>query len=482
MTGIKKALSWTFASSYLTIFIRFTSVAIVARLLTPDEIGIFSIALAGFGFLQIFRDFGVGTYIIQHKNLKPTDLAATYAVSLMICWFLAIVAYFSADAIGTFYGRHEIAEIFELLALNLILIPFGTINLALLKRKRMFKNIAMIDVCSATLSSMSVVIFAYNGYSYLSPALGSIVGCLTTVVISNIYRQKELPFLPSLKGIREVFKFGSLISTSNIITHISQTGPELIIGKTLGIEAVAFFNKGASTAQLINRLILKSVRTVSGPFFAEYYRNNIGKLSVLFLKFQDYIVVTAWPFLIFIGYFSHETIFLLYGPQWTTTAELLPYFCFIIAMGCPLALGNQLLINTGYVKIQLLIVTILAVLKILIVFLASFYSLKVTIILLMVIPIIRIFLFIPALNKIFPLSFSILKKSIIKWLAISFCYFIFIVLINNLLSTYVVNSVYNMLPIGVSAVAFWIYLLYIFKHPLLYEVQTILKNIRARIT
>ena len=478
MTSIKKALSWTFASNYLTIFIRFFSVAVVARLLSPDEIGIFSIALAGFGFLQIFRDFGVGIYIVQHKNLKPTDLAATYAVSLMICWFLAVVAYFSADVIGTFYGRYEIAEIFKYLAFNLMLIPFGTVNLSLLKRKRMFKHIAMIDVSSATLSSLSVVIFAYNGYSYLSPALGSIVGCLTTVLISNIFRQKELPFLPSLKGINQVFKFGSLISSSNIVTHISQTGPELIIGKTFGIEAVAFFNKGASTAQLVNRFILKSVSSVSSPFFAEYFRTDISKLSVLFLKFQDYIVVTAWPFLIFIAYFSHETMLLLYGPQWTTTAELLPYFCFIIAMGCPLALGNQLLANTGHVKKQLSIVTTLTILKIFIVIIASIYgNLKITAILLMMLPIIRIFLFMPALNSVFPLSFSLLKVSITKWFAISFCYFAFIVFCDNLLSTYVIDSVYNVIPIGLIAAGLWVYLLYIFKHPLFGELKPILNKL-----
>jgi O-antigen/teichoic acid export membrane protein len=477
VAGIKNALSWSFASNYLMIMVRFASVVIVARLLTPEEIGIFSIALAGFGFLQIFRDFGVGTYIVQHRNLKPKDLAATYAVSLMICWFLALVAYFSADAIGAFYGRHEVTEIFELLVINLILIPFGTINLALIKRKRMFKHIAMIDVCSATLSSISVVIFAYNGYGYLSPALGSIVGCLTTVVISNIFRQKELPFLPSFRGIGDVFKFGSFISTSNIVTHISQTGPELIIGKTLGIEAVAFFNKGSSTAQLINRLILKSVRAVASPFFAEYHRNNINKLSVLFLKFQDYIVTTAWPFLIFIGYFSHETMFILYGPQWTTTAELLPYFCFIIAMSCPLALGNQLLVNTGHVKMQLLIVTILAVLKMLVVIFASFYSLKMTVTLMLMLPIIRIFIFIPAINRVFPMSFSLLKTSILKWLGISLCYFAFIVLFDRLLSAYVINSVYNVLSIGLGSSVLWVYLLYLFKHPLFDEIKPVMQKL-----
>ncbi|MFQ3189261.1 MAG: O-antigen/teichoic acid export membrane protein [Paraglaciecola sp.] len=478
MNGIKKALSWSFASNYLMILVRFASVAIVARLLTPDEIGIFSIAMAGFGFLQMFRDFGVGSYIIQHKNLKPSDLAATFSVSLIICWCLAALSFVSADAIGDFYGRDEVAVIFKFLAINLIIIPFGTINLALLSRKRMFKHLAILNVCSAVIGSMSVVVAAYQGYSYLSPAIGSIAGCLATVVVSNIFRQKELPFLPGRKGIKEVLKFGSLISTSNIVDHLSQTGPELIIGKTLGIEAVAFFNKGSATAQLMNRLILSSVRGVAGPFFAEYNRNNTEKLKSVFLKFQDYIVVLAWPFLIFLGYFADESMLILYGPQWSATAELLPYFCIGLALSCPFALTNQLLISTGNVKANLSLQTKITLLKLLVVVLASTYSLKLTVTLLMILPLIRMCLIAPLLKEILQVSIFSLKDNLIKWLAIAGCFFVFLFISDQALKYYGLKSVVNIFIIGPTSLGLWLYLLFMFNHPLFEECRPVLDKLK----
>jgi len=209
--SVKKALSWSFASNYLTVFVRFVSVVWVARLLTPEEIGLFSIALAGFGFLQIFRDFGIGQYIIQHKNLKPEYIRAAFAMSITICWLLATLTYVFSDIVADFYGREEVAGVFKILALNLVFIPFGTLNLSMLKRKLMFKQVAIIDVFSAVVGSMSVVVFAYYGSSYLSPAFGSLMGCITTIVVSNVFRQPETPWLPGLKGIRNVFNFGALM-------------------------------------------------------------------------------------------------------------------------------------------------------------------------------------------------------------------------------------------------------------------------------
>ena len=80
MKTFKLSLGWSFGSTYFNQMIRFISVIWVARLLTPDEIGVFSIALAGFGFLQVFRDFGIGTYLVQHKQLNKAVVASALSV------------------------------------------------------------------------------------------------------------------------------------------------------------------------------------------------------------------------------------------------------------------------------------------------------------------------------------------------------------------------------------------------------------------
>jgi O-antigen/teichoic acid export membrane protein len=266
MKTFKLSLGWSFGSTYFNQMIRFISVIWVARLLTPDEIGVFSIALAGFGFLQVFRDFGIGTYLVQHKQLNKAVVASALSVCMVICWCLAAIAYLSSDAIGSFYGRTEVAEIFSLLAINLLIIPFGTINLAILKRKLMFKQVAIIDAFSAIVSSICVV-----------------------------------TLFPGLHGIKNVFKFGSLMSTSNIIKQIESTGPELIIGKFMGMESVALFNRGFSTAKLFNRFVLRSIRKISGAYFAEFNRKNQETLRSSFIKLQDYIVIVSWPFFAFLS-------------------------------------------------------------------------------------------------------------------------------------------------------------------------------------
>ncbi|MCC2614864.1 oligosaccharide flippase family protein [Aestuariibacter halophilus] len=480
MTSVKTSLSWTFASNYLNMFIRFFAVAITARLLTPDEIGIFSIALAGFGFIQIFRDFGIGSYIVQKKTLSSDDLGAAFTVSICICWFLAAVTLLFSKALGTFYGREEVTVIFQLLAINLVIIPFGTINLSLLKRKLKFKNVAIIEVCSAIVGSGSVIVFAYMGYSYKSLAFGSIAGCLATVVVSNIFRQPELPFLPGFKGVKSVLKFGSILSTSNIMTQIDEAGPELIIGKVSGMESVAFFNKGYSTANLFDRFIFKAVRSISGAYFAAYNRENLNRLRTAFMQMQDYIVVVSWPFFIFLGFYADESIRLLYGDQWAVSAALLPYCCFFIAINSVFALFDQLLINTGHVKKQLGIVNKVMLLKLAIVLYAAHQSLELLVMLLMIVPLVRILILKSALRDVLELELSAYSSHLKIWALLSGGFFTALYGIHTLLVSGGLSGIPLLLCAGVLMAVVWVTLVMALRHPLRDELNGIFRKLLKR--
>ena len=471
MKSFKNSLGWSFGSNYFNLMIRFISVAWVARLLTPDEIGVFSIAMAAFGFLQVFRDFGIGTYLVQHKRLIKPIVASALTVCIGICWCLAAIAYLSSDAIGSFYGRTEVAEIFSLLAINLLIIPFGTINLAILKRKLMFKQVAIIDAFSAIVSSICVVTFAYQGFSYLSPALGSIAGCGATVIASNLFRQKEMPLFPGLHGIKNVFKFGSLMSTSNIIKQIESTGPELIIGKFMGMESVALFNRGFSTAKLFNRFVLRSIRKISGAYFAEFNRKNQETLRSSFIKLQDYIVIVSWPFFAFLSIYAYETITVLYGNQWVFSAKLLPYFCLFIAVKSSFSLFDQLLINTGRVKTHLSILYKVILIQTLIVLYAATKSLELIAMMMIAAPILRVVLISRAIKDVLGVNLSYLKSKSVIWISITSIFSILIYLFKIAMLALGAPKFVSLLAALGFAFVCWLCLIYLFKHPIFDEVK-----------
>ena len=61
MSTVRQALAFSFLERYLTLAIALGSSMVIARLLTPAEIGVFSVTMAFVGIAQVLRDFGVAS-------------------------------------------------------------------------------------------------------------------------------------------------------------------------------------------------------------------------------------------------------------------------------------------------------------------------------------------------------------------------------------------------------------------------------------
>ena len=74
MTVVRKALLFSFAERYLAIVIGLASNLVIARLLTPLEIGVYSVSLAVISIAQVLRDFGVAGYLVQERELNEDHI------------------------------------------------------------------------------------------------------------------------------------------------------------------------------------------------------------------------------------------------------------------------------------------------------------------------------------------------------------------------------------------------------------------------
>ena len=89
MSLVRNSLYVSFIENYTITFFQFVSSVIIARILTPAEIGIFSIAVLMSGLAGTVRDFGVTQYLIQEKELTQEKIRAAMALSIVVGWCLA---------------------------------------------------------------------------------------------------------------------------------------------------------------------------------------------------------------------------------------------------------------------------------------------------------------------------------------------------------------------------------------------------------
>jgi O-antigen/teichoic acid export membrane protein len=98
------------ADSYLSVMLQLASTMIIARVLTPAEVGIFAVAAVFSGLAGMFRDLGMAEYLIQEKNLTRQKVAAAMTLNIVVSWSMAATLVLGAPWAGDFYRNEGIAR------------------------------------------------------------------------------------------------------------------------------------------------------------------------------------------------------------------------------------------------------------------------------------------------------------------------------------------------------------------------------------
>lgn len=118
--------------------IGFASAMILARLMIPSEVGVFSIAAALNGLVSSPRDFGVSAHLIRSPKLDRAKIAASYGVMIVVSWSLALIIALASPLAATLCRDARVGDLMLILALNLMLVPFGALTMAYLTREMQF--------------------------------------------------------------------------------------------------------------------------------------------------------------------------------------------------------------------------------------------------------------------------------------------------------------------------------------------------------
>lgn len=163
MPSLRRSLSITFLASNGATAVNFLVTIVLARLLTPAENGIFSIAYVLVSVAHIFRDFGVATYLVQEKDLTPEKIRSISGVLFASSWTTAVILYSLSGVAADYYRQPGVEKVIEVLALGFVFIPFGAITHNLLTRELKAREQAIASILGVTVFATSSIVLAWPG-------------------------------------------------------------------------------------------------------------------------------------------------------------------------------------------------------------------------------------------------------------------------------------------------------------------------------
>lgn len=470
MADVRTSLYISFAEKYFTTFIQFVSAVLIARLLTPEQIGIFSVAVVIIGFAHMVRDFGVSNFIVQEKHLDTYKIRAAFTVTMLIAWTVALVLLAISPLLASFFEKGALIQLVAVLSLNFWLIPFSSVIFGLLRRSLNFKALFWINTLSTLASSTTGVLMAYFDYGFMSLAWGTVAGSTVTVIACASFKPSTATYKPGLKGIKKVLSFGTKSSVASMAVEVGQNSPDLVIGKLIGFESVGFFSRAMGLATLFNKLIMSAVQSVALPFFADINRST-NKLDSAVAKSINYLLCLAWPFYGFMAIYAEEIILVLYGDQWGESVIITQILCLVFCIRIVPSISSWILIAVGKVGRNMTGRLVWELSALLFIIPAAFVGLNWVAFGLVLSNIIGLILFVYFLIDQKVISLNTLTKVVSRNFVLSFTLLASTFFIKILLDSFITTDFIVLLLGGCIFCFNFLILLFTFSHPLDHEIR-----------
>lgn len=346
----RNSLFYSFLDRYASLVISLVSSMVIARLLTPAEIGVFSVTMVLLFFVHTVRDMGAGQYLVQERDLTTERIRAVWAVQLGLGLGLACLVLLASYPVAIFYKEPRMLNIMLVLSLNYAVNPFGSLTYAWLAREMRFESIALMRFLSVLSGALVSVWLAWHNFGPISLAYGSLASTVINALVSVYFRPKFFPWLPGVGEIKRVLSFGSKLTGSTFISVMSNSAPELLLGKLQDLTAVGLYSRSTGLVNMFYRLFVDAVSGVCLPWFAKQSRAGESIVDP-FLKATAYVTAFGWSFCLAVVCLAHPIVRAMYGNQWDQSVDPARLLSVAIALNVPAALCGSALLSSGAIAV-----------------------------------------------------------------------------------------------------------------------------------
>ena len=349
MSAVRRSILASVADKYLSQGIAMVTLAVMSRILTPAEIGLYMLANTVILLADNLRVFGIGIYIVQAQSLDRVAIRSAFTVTLLMSAGIILGIMLTADLIAHFFHEPELARLVSIAALAFCVIPFGSPIVALLQRELAFTTLAYMNVTAAVMGAAVTIGLGAAGFGPASYLWGFVASSAGLAVLAILFRPDFWIFRPSLAGARRILSFGAVSSSVTVINMAYDLLPRLALGRLLGVDAVGVYARAVTICQLPDRAIVSALQPVVLPAMAAHNRAG-GDLKAGYLRGLTLMSAVQWPALIMLALLADPVVRVLLGPQWGETGPLVRMIALATMALAPAFLNFPVLVAVGRIR------------------------------------------------------------------------------------------------------------------------------------
>lgn len=323
-TEVRRAFLGNLAATSGETALRFLLGLALARLLQPADLGLFAMATAVFGVVQLLRDGGVSAYLQREPALTPQRFCACLGV--LVCTTLVALAalMLSAEPLARLLGQPGLSPLLRLLALGLPVSAFGSVMAALQLRELAAGRIARVSWLGVAVQAVVALALSANGAGAMGLAWAQLAATLACGLAYAGWRSRQLPWRPSWQGWGEVLRFGGASLFAGGLAGLHAAVPDLLLGRLAAPHQLGLLGRAQATVNLLQAVAGQALSFGALPLLSSRHARGDALAPVL-RRATALLTGLGWPLLALTVVYREPLVLALYGPAWLDcTPAVLP--------------------------------------------------------------------------------------------------------------------------------------------------------------
>ena len=295
---------------------RITSIAVLARLLSPRDFGIVAMMTVMTGFFDVMSCGGLSSAVVQSATISDQQRTNLFWISTAFGAFLGLMCVLASPLVASFYGEPRLLWVTPAFAVILLLNGIAGQHSALLERQLRYSTLTSLDLAGQFINSTVAIAFALGGAGYWALVFGLLAQamCLTTTYWLATGWMPGAPHRGAPVG--HLIKFGATVMLNGLTVFVAYNTEKMLIGRYWGASALGIYGRAY---QLINLPTASINFAVAGVALSSLSRiqHDPARQRHYFLRAYTLLLSLTAPLTIFFALFGNDIVLVALGPNWT---------------------------------------------------------------------------------------------------------------------------------------------------------------------
>ncbi|HOQ46045.1 MAG TPA: lipopolysaccharide biosynthesis protein [Bryobacteraceae bacterium] len=322
-----RALSWNSVATAGKVTLGFARAVILARLLSPDDYGLFGLSTVLLTAVSSFTNLRLGSSFIVRKFNSTAErnafLNTIWTADLARYAIISLLVIATSHHAAAYMGDPRLASILLITGLTPLVTGFTNIGLSVLQKELNFKYLSLQALAVELMQFVVGVALAWYYRNVWAMVWTQLAITAFGVAISYVIHPFRPRFAFNRTAFAQAFGYGKHLLLTGILTFFTTQFDKFAVGKYLGTSTLGAYLIAYRLATLPLELLGELSDQVLFSAYAKARIDDPKTFRRLFLRALNGCVLLLVPAAIGMYAVAHEAVVWLYGSKWAPAVPML---------------------------------------------------------------------------------------------------------------------------------------------------------------